>query len=187
IFAMTTSNAGGNDIVDNLEYSNVSDLTRLQHPELKQNKSIGTRIYNYCRGEILQASNLARILKFHAGSQVRSVVTLQIDPQRLQQSLKVTRHQLLRLQHLSLKFNFTCDLFLIHPIQDIIRNTAEHTHQTLQEISPFPILDTAPVFSINPSFYYYAYDGHLNAYGSAAIAQFMVSLEKPASFKTADK
>jgi hypothetical protein len=177
MFAMTTSIAGGNDIVDNLAYNKEHDVERMQQVEAKQRSTLWSRIYNYCRGEILLYSNLARILKFHLGSQMRSVVTLSIDMQKLKQSLEVTRRQLLRIQALSQEYGFTYEIFLIHPVQDIIMGTADQTHQALQIISPVTIWETVQLFAENPASYYYAYDGHLNKRGSSAIAQFLLSRE----------
>ncbi len=108
---------------------------------------------------------------------MRSVVTLSIDIQLLKHSLEVTRRLLLRLQTLSQEYGFTYEIFLIHPVQDIIMGTADQTHQALQSVSPVPIWETAQLFAENPVSYYYAYDGHLNVRGSAAIAQFLFSRE----------
>jgi hypothetical protein len=178
MFAMTTSMAGGNDIVDNLAYRGKDRSDRLQKTVAQRQSTLWSKIYNYLRFQVLSFSNLARILKFHLGSQVRSVVTLRIDEQQLKQSLEMTRRQLLRLQYLSNVHGFSYEIFLIHPVQDIMRGTADHTHQALQRISPVPIRDTAQLFLKNPAAYYYAYDGHLNANGSAAIAKFLLSGKK---------
>lgn len=178
MFAMTTSMAGGNDIVDNLAYGRKDRSDRLLKRVAQKQSTLWGNIYNYLRYQVLFSSNLARILKFHLGSQVRSAVSLRIDEQPLKQSLELTRRQLLRLQHLSDVYGFSYEIFLIHPVQDIVRGTADHTQQALQSISPVPIWDTAHLFSKNPTDYYYAYDGHPNARGSAAIAQFLLSRNK---------
>jgi len=178
MFAMTTSIAGGNDIIDNLEYGagNASEQRRQKPVEGKS--ALWSGIYNMLRFQVLASSNLARILKFHIGTQVRSIVTHGIDTQTLTKSLDVTRRQLMRLQTLSQTHGFTYEIFLIHPVQDIVRGTASQTHQALQSISPAPIQGTAQLFIKNPASYYYAYDGHLNPRGSMAIARFLISREK---------
>jgi hypothetical protein len=178
MFAMTTSMAGGNDIVDNLAYGGSDKSSGQQETVTQRQSTLWSVLYDYTRFQVLSFSNLARILKFHLGSQVRSVVTLGIDEQQLKQSLDLTRRQLLRLQQLSDLYSFSYEIFLIHPLQDIVRGTADHTYQALQRISPVPIWDTAQFFLKNPVVYYYPYDGHLNVHGSAAILQFLLSRNK---------
>lgn len=178
MFAMTTSIAGGNDIIDNLEYGEKNTSEQRQQTPAEGQSNLWSRIYNILRFQVLTSLNLARILKFHFGTQVRSIVTHGIDSQTLTKSLDVTRRQLLRLQTLSQTHGFTYEIFLIHPVQDIVRGTAPQTHRVLQSISPVQIEGTAQLFTKNPASYYYAYDGHLNARGSAAIARFLISREK---------
>ena len=94
---------------------------------------------------------------------------------------KITFEQLSRLDELSRKYTFDYQIYLLHPVQDIIQKTYIETLNRLNEISPVPIQSTAHLFEHEPQNFYYSYDGHFNALGSLKIAEFLISQDQPNS------
>ncbi len=187
IMAMTSSFSAGNDLADNFwyeqelkehgqSYSLVFGNRTAPQPE---EPSVGVleRLVN-TREYFLRHSNLVRIGKYFWGPWLRSALDPGLDQERLKRALELTHLQLVRFDAISKKYGFTYRIYLIHPVQDILRGSYSDTFSQLNKISPALIRDTAPLFKVNPEQFYYRYDGHINKEGSRRIAQFLVSEER---------
>jgi hypothetical protein len=180
VFAMSSSFLGGNDLADNYFYVR-RDKTKRHHglqPIGEGGLSdvrLLERLLNYRDDFFLRYSNLLRVAKFYWGPFLRSVLLPELDQARLVEALEITRAQLVRLSKLSEDYRFDCKIYLIVPVQDILRGTHEKTLNDLQNISPFLIEGTAQLFRDDPKSYYFSYDGHLSKKGSRRIAEFLIS------------
>lgn len=192
-FGMSGSFSAGNDFVDNYFEGRAQTPTArvtASHPPSGQQASrapagqqpaeepmfgLVERVIGL-QGFLLQRSNLIRIAKYHAGPYLKSLIVA--DPgERLTESLLYTDRSLKRLDDLSRRAGFTYNIYLLVPVQDIIRGTYPDTLATLNRVSPKPVISTAPLFLESPRKFYYAYDGHINSLGSRRIAEFLVSLD----------
>ena len=193
MFAMSSSFLAGNDLADNLEdVAHGGDLEDIVLGEssdyaAEANEPIGhdagkpgtasealETLLGY-RKEVLRYSNMIRMFKFYLGPWVKGMLAPGVASRRLEEALTATGLQLTRLQALARRYGFAYEIYLIHPVQDIVRGTHEETLARLSEISPAPIKGTAALFSDDPSSYYFLYDGHLNAKGSRKLADFLIA------------
>jgi hypothetical protein len=123
---------------------------------------------------VLEHSNLGRFFYFTIGHQIRSTFSPPASESVLEIALKVTREQVLRFQELAKIFGFKVEIFIIHPVQDIIRGTARDTMRTLEKTVPGQeFISSAKLFSAAPASYYFSYDGHWNEAGARKFAEFL--------------
>ena len=94
---------------------------------------------------------------------------------------RYTEANLERLDALSKRIGFDYTVHLIVPVQDLILGSEGKTQETLQRVSPRPVVPTAQVFTGRPQDYYYAFDGHINAKGSRLIGEFLIERERGGS------
>ena len=183
-FGMSGSFSAGNDFVDNYNYgrwlkarsagagggtvSLPGDVPRNQPPP-----SLAARMIGW-QSSLLEHSHVMRRAKFHWGPLLKSLVI--DDPgDRMAEALAYTERGLRELDDLSHQAGFDYTVYLIVPVQDIIRGTHIETLATLNRVSLKPVVSTAPLFLDSPQTYYYSYDGHLNPRGSRQIAELLIS------------
>lgn len=179
ILAMTASFSAGNDLTDNLDYvrraeARSSTAATRKPPAQSPSRGLWERVVN-SRQTILRHSNLVRLAKFYWGPTLRSWLAPESDEIRLREALAFTQTQLDRLDELSRAYGFEYQIYLVHPIQDIIRNTDARTLLDLERVAPAPIKSTAPLFESDPACCYFRYDGHINREGSRRIADWLIS------------
>jgi hypothetical protein len=177
-FGMSTSFSAGNDFVDNYNYGRRRQTASADANarESSSHGGIGSRILSL-RSTLFEHSNLMRRVKYHWGPALRSVLVDAPGEGRMAQALVHTKQGLQELDDLSRRIGFEYNVYLLVPVQDIIRGTYGDTLATLNRVSPKPAIDTARLFLDSPQNFYYAYDGHLNPRGSRRVAEFLVSLE----------
>ena len=125
--------------------------------------------------DLLRLSNLARIAYYFFAPALRQVATPSLEEEIQNEALRITGRQFERLKRLSRRYGFSYTIFVIHPIQDILRQSAGKTYNTLRGIAPdAPLIDTTPLFEQNPRAYYYSYDGHLNPLGARLIGEYLL-------------
>ena len=178
VFAMTASFSSGNDLADNFSYGRRSLAQSDDASEVREDAKPGLieRMIGL-QDVFLQHSNLIRMVKYHWGPLLRSTFVPRLEKSRLEVALAFTETELFRLNNLGDKYGFTYSIYLIHPVQDIIRDTYTNTLATLSQISPSLVHDTAPLFLDSPERFYYSYDGHLNNVGTRQIGEFLISQE----------
>lgn len=186
LLAMTASFSAGNDLADNFFYSakTQNNISIIESKNLVNRSAISPGMLEGILGYreiLLRYSNFLRVMKFYFGPLLRSKLTQHIAAERLDKALKITFEQLSRLDELSRKYTFDYQIYLLHPVQDIIQKTYIETLNRLNEISPVPIQSTAHLFEHEPQNFYYSYDGHFNALGSLKIAEFLISQDQPNS------
>jgi hypothetical protein len=177
-FGMSGSFSAGNDFADNYAYSRFIEqqsagvtVRRAAPPQ-----GIAARLIA-AQGAMLEHSYLMRRAKYHWGPMLKSLVV--VDPgDRMERALEDTRQALSALEALSRRAGFEYTIYLIVPVQDIIRNSHGQTLATLNSVSPRPVIATAPLFVNSPARFYFAYDGHLNPLGSRTLAEHLVSLDR---------
>lgn len=185
-FGMSGSFSAGNDFVDNFDrYLREQEIHHLQgrrdHEVVFNDRvsiSFAERIISW-QEWLLQHSTLIRIAKYYWGPMLKSVLVADPGKERMEIALLATRESLTRLDDLSKRLRFTYRIYLIVPVQDIIRGTDEDTLATLNSVSPIPAISTAPLFRERPQDYYFAFDGHLNARGSRKVAEFLIQSDWP--------
>ena len=127
---------------------------------------------------VLGRSNLMRLAKFYWGPMLKSLVVADPGEERLAQALRFTAANLARLDAMSRRRGFSYRIYLIVPVQDVIRGSYPATLDALNGVAPKPVISTAHLFVENPASYYYAYDGHINTKGSQRIGEFLVEQER---------
>lgn len=184
-FGMSGSFSAGNDFVDNFNRERKTRTEAAPHEVSGSNdQAVATGIAERVIGWqafLLRHSNLLRLAKFHAGPALKAMVVAEPGIERMATALEATQEALMRLETLSSDYGFEYEIYLIVPVQDILRGTHPDTLATLNSVSPKPANPTAQVFSDSPSSYYFAYDGHLNPAGSARLAQFLLDTDALAS------
>lgn len=175
-FGMSGSFSAGNDFADNYDREMADRLpagaTRPRGPRADRGfveRAIGWQSF------LLNHSALMRVAKFHWGPMLKSVVVAAPGDERMGTALEATRRGLARLDALSRERGFEYTIYLIVPVQDIIRGTDGDTLLTLNGVSPKPAVPTAALFTSSPQAHYYAFDGHLNPEGSRKVAQFLIA------------
>ena len=115
------------------------------------------------------------MLKFYAGPRLKAMFVAEPGEQRMAKAVESTRTSLQQLDELSRRAGFEYSIYLLVPVQDILRGTYRDTLATLQSVSPKPVVPTAELFLDAPAQYYFAFDGHLNPKGSKRVADFLIS------------
>lgn len=191
IYAMTRSLSPGNDLADNL-YDSETPQQQTSEPisepaetdEVLTEPTAGedspglvARIVD-SRFLVLRYSNLARIVKYVLGPQLKTLLLPKLGEQELAKALEFTKLQLDRLELISRTYGFQYEIYLFHPVQDITGGTAEDTYELISAQTEVPIHGTAQLFEDNPSSYYYKSDLHFNPEGSRLIAEYLVAEDK---------
>jgi hypothetical protein len=175
MLVMTGALLGGNDLLDNLRYEKGPSVAQ-EHVRGRQPARGGLweRILAK-RKQVLSHSNLARFLYFEFGPRIRAAISPAPPQGELERALVVTRRHLARLRELSLRYGFAYSIYLVPPVQDILRGTDDETLLTMRGLAPgTAIQTTAGLFVPSPESYYYPYDGHWNVRGARAVAKFLV-------------
>lgn len=177
-FGMSGSFSAGNDFVDNYNREITREAREAGTPA-PQNKTGGfaERIIGL-QGTLLRYSNLLRMIKFYAGPRLKAAVVAEPGQERMRKALESTRASLQRLDELSRRAGFEYDIYLLVPVQDILRGSYADTLATLQGVAPKQVIPTAELFLESPAQYYFAFDGHLNVKGSKRVADFLVSRDQ---------
>lgn len=186
VMAMTGSLSEGNDLNDNLLYER--DRERQQGVSQKGTKSLASptasfpntrKILTYLleiRKPVLSYSNLARVLYFHFGPYFRAVFAPGAQTAKLEEALALTRKSLAVLGEMAHEKGFTLEVYLLHPMQDIMRRSASKTFEQIDRILPegVAMVATYQLFQEQPLDAYYAYDGHFNSTGAQIVADLLL-------------
>lgn len=181
-FGMSGSFSAGNDFVDNYDRYMWEHAARVDGDQKgqgqmpRENAAVGLaeRVIGL-QTFILEYSTLMRLGKYYWGPMLKSIIVADPGKGRMAVALDATKESLSKLDDLSRRIGFDYSIYLIVPVQDIIRGTYGETLATLNHVSPKPVVSTAHLFFDSPRNFYYAFDGHINAKGSRRIAEFMVS------------
>jgi hypothetical protein len=175
-FGMSTSFSSGNDFVDNYNFE--------QRLKAKAGQDAPTT-YDAPRGlvervvaqqrAILENSNLVRVAKYRWGPSMRNLVLVDPGEGRMTDALAATKKRLDEFDALSKEFGFDYTIYLLVPVQDVMRKSYPATLAALASASPRPVVATAQLFLDSPQSYYFAYDGHINAKGNRRIGEFLVA------------
>ncbi|MDO8355966.1 MAG: SGNH/GDSL hydrolase family protein [Nitrospirota bacterium] len=180
-FGMSGSFSAGNDFVDNYDryirehssQAEVEQRVRDGTPRGGEPLGLTERLINL-QGAILEHSTLMRLAKYHWGPMLKSLFVVDPGNERMALALAATRESLSKLDELSRRIGFDYSIYLLVPVQDIIRGTYGETLATLNGVAPKPVIATAQLFLDSPKDYYFAFDGHFNAKGSKRIAEFLI-------------
>jgi hypothetical protein len=169
IFAMDGVSSAGNDFTDNILY-------RLQKKRAGFDQESKSQQYTRTFSQyLLEKFNLARIVKFFIGPQLRSIWSRELSGDAIIDVRAEMEKHLSKLDSLSRKFGFDYQIVLLHPMQDHMRGTAAHTLRVITGLSKGKnVISTVDVFKDTPSRYYFAYDGHFNKFGAEAVAKKLI-------------
>lgn len=183
-FGMSGSFSAGNDFVDNYNtymrqhggHVGAGEAGEFQKHTVTFSGGVIEQLIEL-QAYILDKSMLVRLAKFYWGPFLKSVVVADPGEERFAVALMATKEYLAQLDELSRQKGFDYTIYLIVPVQDIIRGTYGETLAMLNQVSPKAVISTAHLFTDSPQSYYYAYDGHLNPSGSRRVAEFLISRE----------
>lgn len=179
---MTAAQFGGNDLTDNLQSVQQESPQPQPSPaktgETAPPPSVAPAFTppSISHQDILEHSNLARVAYYIFGPMIRSWLNPAMNEDVLAQSLQATQDELARLDMLSQRYAFTYTIYIVHPMQDLIRGTWQETRNHINAIAPHgQVIDTAPALleGGHPLSYYYPLDGHVRPEGAAKIAAYM--------------
>ena len=176
-FGMSGSFSAGNDFVDNYDFGRRRDAQVTRTPATDAAPpSLAARVIGL-QSMLLDHSYLMRRMKFHWGPLLKTLIVDDPGELRMSEALAYTRQGLQEFDDLSKRSGFDYTVYLIVPVQDILRGSDGVTLATLNSVSPRQAISTAPALQDAPASYYYAYDGHLNPEGSRRVAEFLVARE----------
>lgn len=187
IFGMTKFLGAGNDLYDNIKvFEQAKKMKKISYsPENLSSPSnviMNADIFSELlyvlldfRKTLLKHSNFARVLKFYFGPQLKELLAPSAGKETLNHALSLMKEQLSRFERLAAQFGFTTHIFLIHPVQDILRGSYHDTISSIRSISPKTIHSTAHLFLPDPGPFFFPLDGHLNEKGSQKVADFLLS------------
>jgi hypothetical protein len=165
-FGMSTSFSAGNDFADNYDRE-IADRrpagSARVHVE-RPNQGLVERAIGM-QSFLFSHSTLLRLAKFYWGPMIKSLVVAP-PGDRMETALAATQRSLARFDALSRQQGFDYTIYLIVPVQDLIRGSYAETLATLNQVSPKPAVATADVFLSAPKTFFFAFDGHLNPAGS---------------------
>ena len=174
MLVMTTGLAAGNDLFDTL----FEEQTLGTEPETlvaPSSAAVSVAWFRQAQRLTLTYSNLARVAYGVVGPYLRAVLSDAPDGGQLASALAVTGEELRRLQELSRRYGFALSIYLLHPIQDLLRDTYSATAVAVEGIAGgAAVVDLAPALLDRATQYYFPYDGHLNPAGAAKVADALV-------------
>lgn len=170
---MTDSLLVGNDLADTLFHS-WRNGGKTQGPAWYQKVSD--------LEHVLPHSNLARVIWYCFAPRLRIVFSKQSSKEELEEALRLTNQELLRLGSLSRDHDFSYEIIIIHPLNDIMNGTHGETARIMKQlIQNVRVSSTAHLYEHAPTEFYYPYDAHLNPRGHVALAGMLVDGEKSVS------
>ena len=182
-FGMSTSFSAGNDFVDNYDRA-IKDRTHGSAPAARTPAPIpqfapgmAERIIGL-QSILMRHFTLIRIAKYYAGPALKAMIVVDPGESRMVEALEATRQSLARLDALSRREGFAYEIYLIVPVQDLLRRSYEQTLRALNDVSPKAVVSTAAALMDAPTRYYYSFDGHLNLAGSKRVADFLVARDR---------
>lgn len=182
-FGMSGSLSAGNDFVDNYDYGRWLDAQQNggaaapRHARQRRPpQTLAARLIGW-QSSLLEHSHVVRRAKFHWGPLLKSIIVNEPGDARMAEALAYTERSLRELDALSRRAGFSYEMYLIVPVQDIMRGTHGDTLEALNRVSPKPAVTTATLFIDAPQEFYYAYDGHLNPRGSRKVAELLLSAQ----------
>lgn len=189
-FGMSGSWSAGNDFVDayderGLTMPRTGQERSDEQPQPSPERRVGLaeRVIGL-QTALLGRSNLMRVAKYRWGPIMKSLMVADPGEARFAEALKYARMNLEQFDALSKRRSFAYTIYLLVPVQDILRSSASNTLARLNEVSPKPVVETAWLFRESPQSYFFAYDGHLNPKGSRRIAELLVSRDRSAKGST---
>ena len=124
---------------------------------------------------LLAHSNLLRLVYAQFGSSIRSWFSPSVPAAQLEGGIAAMAGAFAGLRALSAERGFTLTVYVLHPVQDLLRGTWPETAAAVQTAAGvLPVVDTAAALLDDPAAYYFAYDGHLNPAGARRIAAFLL-------------
>lgn len=182
LMAMTSTLMSGNDLLDNFYYAEVQAVKNRKLPAASNLKAMenvkapdNTNRWLNFRTAAIKHSNLARVLYFQFAPLLKQKLSPAPKQSTLVAALKATKSALERLANLGQKFGFEHTVYVLHPVQDILRGTDQVTFETIKQLRPSTeIFDTAGIFKDNPTDNYYSFDGHFNKSGAKKVFEFLI-------------
>ena len=137
----------------------------------------GGRLYRWIldrRTLFLAKSNLARLVYARFGPLVRSLLADDASPDMLARGMQAVAGELDRLGALSRQYGFRYTIYVLYPMQDLLRGTYPQTEAAVRAAAGgAEVVGTALALTDHITDYYFPYDGHLSAAGARRIAEFL--------------
>ncbi len=179
IFAMAGSLGAGNDLYDTVEEeARRSPVAGTPLPSAAYSAGEGGALQwlMATRTSVLAQSNVARIAYSFAGPWLRATFSPATGQDALDTGIAAIGRQLDRLDELSRKHDFRYAIYVVHPVQDLLRGTHGDTMEAIRAAARGKrVTDTAGALLDHPRRYYFPYDGHLNPAGAQRIAEFLLA------------
>jgi hypothetical protein len=178
VFAMSSSLMAGNDFVDTIvELADAGAAAAAPAPPPQAGAQGNGPLAGLvgARQWLRVNSNLVRILYVLRGPSIRARLSPAAVPQELDAGIEAMAAQFRRLQALSEELGFEYTIYVIHPVQDLLRGSHPETVEAVQRAAGAArVVGTAPALLDDPAAYYFPFDGHLNAEGARRVAAFML-------------
>ena len=181
VLAMSSSFMAGNDFWDVLAETGVAGAGAASAPAASDPLASrpdrpGPVAWAVERRQWLLAhSNLVRLAYAQYGSAIRSWFSPAIGAAQLADGIAAMSGAFEGLRALAAERGFALTVYVLHPVQDLLRGTWADTAAAVQAAAgDLPVVDTAAALRDDPAAYYFAYDGHLNPAGARRIAGFLL-------------
>ena len=180
IMAMSTSLMAGNDFVDTAQET-ATDATEELLGTKPPSTALGASNSGVIewiverRQRLLASSNLVRVAYAHLGPLLRAWFSPSAPKSTLEAGVAAVSDQLNRLEALSHLHDFSVTIYILHPVQDILRGTYAETEDAVRTAAGhLPVVPTANSLLEDPKSHYFSYDGHFNAAGARRIAELLL-------------
>ena len=180
ILAYSAGLASGNDFVDTVrELESMSARpapASSEQPASQAPSSLWAALLAQ-RHWVLAHSNLARVLYQQFGPFLRSSLAGGSTAEGLEAGIQAMGTSLQRLQGLADQYSFRTTIYVVHPVQDLLRRTYPETLAAVRRAagSGATVVSTAEALLDRPQAYYFPYDGHFNAAGAERVAAFLLA------------
>jgi hypothetical protein len=191
MLVMTGALMSGNDLADNVQYASdqenqkTSSLGNLgaKKPESSRTdngldnfgaglNALMLRIW----GKLRYDSNFVRVLYYNFAPSIKVMFSPGVADDVLKSALQLTSSALQRFDRLGKKYGFEYQIYLLHPVQDLVRGTSGETVKLIRGLAPDGALvhSTNKLFPESPREAFLSVDGHFNAVGSRLIADYLL-------------
>jgi hypothetical protein len=191
MLVMTGALMSGNDLADNVQYAIDQEKQMTSTSGIETAKKAGSPktdsgLDNFRSGlnalmlkiwgKLRYDSNLVRVLYYNFAPSIKVLFSPGVADEVLISALQLTSSALQRFDRIGKKYGFEYQIYLLHPVQDLVRGTSEETVKLMRSLAPDGALvhSTNHLFPEFPQEAYHSIDGHFNIVGSRLIADYLL-------------
>lgn len=183
VMAVSSRAMSGNDFEDNLSIGRYLETPTSAAARWRSDTKLLADVpLQRIKYWALKTSNLARILMYVAGRELRRRLRPAQPIPEFDEAMAYTRQALNDFAALAEEKAFRCRVFFLSPLAELVNSAHQQTFALLQTLTPakcsLDSLNPALLATGKPEQYFYALDGHYTPEGARLIADHMASLDQ---------